>query len=145
MFEEVLNKYKHKGNFSFNATESLQEKCNAPTDKGGVYLIYKNKISDETLIYIGSSGQKKNGTIKVRKSGLGGMKDRIVNGYHPKFGKIKRKISFPIHMKAENILEIKINWWVTYDKNNADFPTEVENALVKKYLEKLYKLPDWHI
>ena len=145
MFESILNKYKIKGCFSFKSNELLEGKCNAPTDKSGVYLIFKVINSTEILIYIGSSGQKKDGKIKTRKSGLGGMKDRLVNGYHPKFGKIKRQYSFPAQMKKENIPEIKIYWWITYDDKNTDFPTEVETILKRKYLLEFGKLPEWHL
>ncbi len=144
MFEKELTKYKFKGEFSFKTNDLLEEKCNAPTDNGGVYLIYKMINSKMELLYIGSSGQKRDGKLKVRQSGLGGMKDRLVNGYHPKFGKIKRKKVFPIKMRDENISELKIFWWITYDKVCSDFPTDVESALRNIYLNRFRKLPDWH-
>src|SRR5687768_12509401 len=101
MFNE-LEKYKNAGWFNFKDSDSLKEKCNAPVDKGGIYLIYKIIDAKEILIYIGSSGQRnKDGTLKIRK---GGLKDRLVNGYHPhRFGKterIKRHKAFPMQMKA---------------------------------------------
>lgn len=147
MFEDILGKYKLKNNFTFETFEtfeSLESKCNAPTDKSGIYLIFKMNYLCETLLYIGSSGQKVNGQLKTRKSGLGGMKDRIVNGYHPKFGKVKRKNSFPQQMKKENIAKLKIYWWVTYDSNNSDFPTDIEDKLIQKYINQYSKKPAWH-
>ncbi|MET6999449.1 hypothetical protein [Chitinophaga defluvii] len=145
MFDE-LKKYKNTGAFNFKTSESLKEKCNAPIDKGGVYLIYKIVGDKEVLIYIGSSGQRnKDGTLKIRK---GGMKDRLVNGYHPhRFGeikRIKRHEAFPQQMQAANITELKFYWWVTYDDINSDFPTDVEAKLSKKYFEKFQKHPEWH-
>src|ERR1700728_763017 len=100
MFDTELSKYKTNGTFSLKSFDSLKDKCNAPIDQGGVYLIYKIVDAQEVLIYIGSSGQKrKDGTLKVRR---GGMKDRLVNGYHPnRFGElkgIKRQKAFPQHM-----------------------------------------------
>jgi hypothetical protein len=145
MFDIELDKYKIHGSFSFKVPELLSAKCNAPNDKNGVYLIYKVRNGKESLIYIGSSGQKsKDGTIKTRKSGLGGMRDRIVNGYHPKFGKIRRQKAFPIQMLNEDIEELKIYWWVTYDRDNSDFPTNVEAILRDKYSNHYNKHPDWH-
>lgn len=144
MFENILNKYKIKGKFNFKQFESLEAKCNAPNDKSGIYLIYKIVDSTETLIYIGSSGQNKNGELKTRKSGLGGMRDRLVNGYHPKFGKVKRKKAFPNQMKIENITEINIYWWVTFNNENSDFPTDVEDKLMNEYLSEFGKRPEWH-
>lgn len=148
MFELELKKYKYKGTFSFRPSlpETLSKKCNAPDDRGGVYLIYKLIGKEEILIYIGSSGQKNaDGTLKIRK---GGMKDRLVNGYHPnKFGeakRIKRHKAFPKQMEKEGILELKYYWWVTYDNDISDFPTDVETVLRKKYFNKFHKHPDWH-
>jgi len=142
MFENELKKYRMFGNFSFKVSESLAAKCNAPPDKGGVYLICKITDGVETLIYIGKSGRKnKDGGIKIRK---GGMKDRLINGHHPKFGKIKRSQSFPVQMQKENISELKFYWWVTYEGDNYDYPTEVENQLIKKYETLFKRFPDWH-
>lgn len=139
--EHILSKYANKGEFSFSINELLKNKCNAPTNLSGIYLIY----NDKELIYIGSSGRKINNKLVTRKSGLGGMKDRIVNGYHPKFGKIKRHKAFPQQMIIERISTIKIKWYVTYDYNTfLDFPTDVEKLLMNIYLNKYNKKPIWH-
>lgn len=146
MFEKELKKYKTRGAFNFKTSDLFKEKCNAPTDQSGVYLIYKIVKGQMILIYIGSSGQKKNdGTLKVRK---GGLYDRLVNGYHPnRFGeiqRIKRHKAFPQQMLIEGILEIRVYWWVTYDLNIFDFPTEVETSIRENYHNVFQKLPDWH-
>lgn len=146
MFDNELKKYKCNGTFNYKSSESLSAKCNAPKDKSGIYLIYKIVNEQEILIYIGSSGQRrKDGTLKVR---IDGMKGRLVNGYHPnRFGqskRIARRKAFPLQMLKENISEIKVYWWVTYDNNNADFPTDVEASLTGKYFDKFGELPDWH-
>lgn len=143
--KELLQKYTDNGQFDFSPDESLKEKCNAPTDKSGIYLIFKLVGGNKKLIYIGSSGQRnKEGSLKTRKCGLGGMKDRLVNGYHPKFGKIKRKIAWPENMRKEGISKIRVYWWVTYDKQHSDFPTDVEKRLANDYLLKFGCLPEWH-
>ena len=140
---ELLKKYKIKGTFNFSASEELQNKCNAPSDKNGVYMVYKGKKKKKNLLYIGSSGQRsKDGTIKTRQSGLGGMKDRIVNGYHPKFGKVKRKYAWPEQMRIENIAFIEVHWWVTWDYKNKDFPMDVEGLLREEYLSEYVRLPE---
>ena len=142
---ELLKKYKIKGTFNFSASEELQNKCNAPADKNGVYMVYKGTKEPKNLLYIGSSGQRsKDGTIKTRQSGLGGMKDRIVNGYHPKFGKVKRKYAWPEQMRIENIAFIEVHWWVTWDYKNKDFPMDVEGLLREEYLSEYVRLPEWH-
>lgn len=144
MFDNILERYSNKGSFTFSPNERLESKCNAPTNQNGVYLIYKVEDDNETLLYIGSSGQFRNGVMSVRKSGLGGMKDRLVNGHHPKFGKIGRKKAFPNQMNKENIDKIKIYWWVTWDNNQNDVPTKVEGQLKQIYEDKYSKSPPWH-
>ena len=146
MFDNELNKYKIRGHFTYKPSETFRTKCNAPIEESGVYLIYKIINSTEILIYIGSSGQRsEDGNLKHRK---GGMKDRLVNGYHPnRFGqlkRIKRSKAFPQQMENEKISEIKIYWWVTFDKDNSDFPTDIETVLRAKYFDKYKRLPDWH-
>lgn len=146
MFDKELSKYIRKGSFNFKTSDLLKEKCNAPIDKGGVYLIYKVVDKTEILIYIGSSGQRrKDGSFKVRK---GGMYDRLINGYHPnRFGevkRIKRQYAFPKQMLNEGVEEIKIYWWVTYDNDVVDFPTDIETILRNKFKNSFFRLPDWH-
>jgi len=98
MFDE-LTKYKHNDHFFFEASQKLAEVCNAPTDKSGVYLIYRLAKGKIQLVYIGSSGQKnKDGTIKTPTAGLGGIKDRLVNG--KQFGG-SRKVTLPLVMKMQ--------------------------------------------
>jgi len=144
MFELVLAKYTLKGTFTFRPHESLRDKCNAPSNQSGVYLIYQILNGKEILLYIGSSGRKINGLLVHRKTGLGGMKDRLVNGYHPKFGRIPRHTSFPEQMKMQNIAELKFYWWVTYKDDHVDFPTDVEDMLAGLYFAKYNCLPEWH-
>lgn len=139
-----LSKYRLSGSFYFTPDESLENKCNAPADKNGIYLIFNIYNQKEDLLYLGSSGQMRHGILKTRQSGLGGMKDRIVNGYHPKFGKVPRKKAFPEAMKNDKIAQIKIYWWVTYDRDNKDIPTEVESKLRQKVIREDGSLPLWH-
>jgi len=145
-FNKTLKKYSNRGNFHFKIGENFKEKCNAPDDGAGVYLIYKQIYDKEELIYIGSSGQRdKTGNIKTRK---GGLNDRLINGYHPnRFGqekRIKRKNAFPLHMTESNIPQINIYWFVTYDENNSDFPTDIEKILSQNYITNFQQLPEWH-
>lgn len=80
MFDE-LKKYTHNGHFFFEPTDNLEQVCNAPTDKSGVYIIYALKSGRIELLYIGHSGEiKQDGTLFIRKAGLSGLKDRLVNG-----------------------------------------------------------------
>ena len=99
MFDE-LDKYKEQGHFFLQPQNKLIDVCNAPSNKSGVYLVYSLKNGKIDLIYIGRSGKiEADGSMFIRKAGLGGMKDRIVNGHH--FGKIPRRISWLNQIKIE--------------------------------------------
>lgn len=146
-YKKHLEKYEQRGHFLYNPQEDLKIKCNAPEDKGGVYLIYKIEEFQEILIYIGRSGRKdKQGELKVRKDGLYG---RIVKGHHPKFGKSDesasvRRNAFPREMIKEGIGNIIVYWWATHDDSKIDCPKEVEDKLLKIYEDKRGRKPDWH-
>jgi hypothetical protein len=136
MFSE-LKKLK-KGTFELTLNDNLRDKCNAPSDMCGIYIVYTSK----ELIYIGRSGRKlQNGSMRIRKAGLGGIKDRIVNGHHPLFGKIPRRKSWQIQMKKEKIEKLRIDWFVCDEYT--DCPKNIEKSLLMSYREK-GKLPKWH-
>ena len=142
MFDE-LDKYKNKDHFFFRPEDGLSQVCNAPNDKNGIYLVYALAQGKIELVYIGISGlEQKDGTLKTRKAGLGGMKDRIVNGHQ--FGKTPRRISWPIQMLKENIEALDVYWWVTYENELCDFPRTVEEELLKKYFDIYGGLPRWN-
>ncbi|GEM67995.1 hypothetical protein SMI01S_16010 [Sphingobacterium mizutaii NBRC 14946 = DSM 11724] len=75
-----LNKYTNFGFFTFlplPTRKNCFQKCNAPANMSGVYLIYGIGFEKEELVYIGSSGKKTpEGKIKVRKgrAGMTGIK-----------------------------------------------------------------------
>ena len=141
MFDE-LTKYKHNDHFFFEANQKLIEVCNAPTDKSGVYLIYKLAKGRVELIYIGASGQKnKDGTIKTRTAGLGGLKDRLVN--EKQFGGA-RKVTFSLVMKLQKIDALDIYWYVTHDNNHKNFPRDIEAMLIEKFHSIYGRLPEWN-
>ncbi|MEI6408752.1 MAG: hypothetical protein WCR52_05180 [Bacteroidota bacterium] len=142
MFDE-LNRYQQNGHFHFRQHESLRLFCNAPTDKSGVYLVYALAKGKMELIYIGRSGKlKKDGSIFVRKSGIGGIKDRIVNGFQ--FGKIPRRISWPTQMNIDNIDTLNVHWYITHGDDYNDCPRVLENALLNRFVEIYGVLPRWN-
>ena len=142
MFDE-LDKYKLNGHFIFKPTDNLRQVCNAPRDQSGVYLVYALKNGTVELIYIGCSGRVKNdGTIFVRKAGLGGIKDRIVNGHQ--FGRIARRISWLNQMTEENIEALDVYWYATHNNKYVDCPRILENQLLQKHLEIYGRLPSWN-
>lgn len=142
VFDE-LSKYKQSNHFFFTQKDSLREVCNAPNNKSGLYTVYALKNGKVELIYIGRSGKvDKNGAIFIRKAGLGGIKDRIVNGHQ--FGKIPRRISWLNQMQKENIEALDVYWYITHDETFSDCPRILENKLLQKHLSVFGRLPKWN-
>ena len=141
MFDE-LGKYKHNDHFFFKSTDNLGQVCNAPTDKSGLYIIYALKNGRIELIYIGRSGEvKADGSLFIRKAGLGGLKDRLVNG--KQFGSARRN-SWKTQLLNEKIEALDIYWYVTHDDSFIDCPKMLENKLLKKHLDIYGRLPKWN-
>lgn len=141
MFDE-LNKYKQNNHFFFKPTDNLNSVCNAPNDKSGVYIIYALKGGKIELIYIGRSGEvKQDGTLFIRKAGLGGLKDRLVNG--KQFGEPRRN-SWKTVMNYEKIEALDIYWYATHCEKYIDCPKTIENKLLQKHLAIYGRLPKWN-
>jgi len=78
----------------------------------------------------------------IRKTGLGGIKDRIVNGHQ--FGKIPRRNSWPNKMLKENIEALDVYWYTTHNDKFNDCPRILENKLLQKHLDIYGQLPKWN-
>ena len=143
MFDE-LTKYKENDHFFFKPLLNLKEVCNAPCDKSGIYIVYALRKGKIELVYIGRSGKiEKDSSMFIRKTGLGGIKDRIVNGHQ--FGKTERRISWPNQMLLENIEALDIYWYATHNEEYQDCPRVLENRLLSIYLDIHGCLPKWNI
>jgi len=141
MFDE-LNKYKQNDHFFFKPSDNLEKVCNAPTDKSGVYIIYALKDGRVELIYIGRSGEiKSDDLLFIRKAGLGGLKDRLVNG--KQFGEARRN-SWKKKMVDEKIEALDIYWYATHNEKFIDCPRILENKLLQKHLDIYGMLPKWN-
>ncbi len=142
MFTE-LSKYTHNGHFFLKPEDELSKICNAPSDKSGIYIVYSLKNGKVDLIYIGCSGKKKeDGNIFIRKAGLGGIKDRIINGHQ--FGKIPRRISWLNQIRKENIEALDVYWYITHNETYIDCPRDIEKILLNKYFDIYGCLPKWN-
>ena len=128
---DILDKYKTNGHFFFNPTDSLDEVCNAPDDKDGVYVVYELKNGKITLVHIGSSGEKIPGYAIIE--GLLGLKTAIVSGTESEW-KNPRRQAWPVKMLSENIDALDIYWWVTYNGKNyrGDHPEGIKRSLMRK-------------
>lgn len=141
MFDE-LNSYNYTGHIFFTPTDNLRQVCNAPADKSGVYLIYALRRGRIELVYIGRSGKiKPDGSLFIRKAGLGGIKDRLVNG--KQFGGARRN-SWKEKMNIEGVEALDIYWYITHDDSFMNCPKILENRLLSKHLEIYGRLPRWN-
>jgi len=139
MFDE-LEKYENNDHFFFTSKEELENVCNAPKNKSGIYLVYELKNGRIELVYIGSSGKvQNNGQIKHRN---GGLYDRIVNGHQ--FGKIPRKKSWKQKLVKEKIEALDIYWYDTINTENPDIPVFVEATVIQRFFEINKHLPRWN-
>ncbi len=142
MFDE-LTKYKKNGHFFLISGDSLEEVCNAPTDKSGIYVVYALKNGGIELVFIGRSGEiEKDGSMAIWKEGLGGLKDRIVNGHQ--FGNVPRSISWPRQIELQDIEALDVYWYVTHIDKFKDCPRVLENVLLNKHLQVYGRVPRWN-
>jgi hypothetical protein len=140
MFKE-LTKYKNQNNFTFNIENELSEVCNAPQEGNGIYLVYDVSGDEKELVFVGSTGTiQNNGEIKLR---VGGIYDRLVNGQQ--FGKLSRRKAWPIQMKKENIENLEIHWYETFNETTKHIPTYVEGLILQLFLDKNNVLPRWNV
>lgn len=134
-----LEKFKEKGQFEYCPTDRLSQVCNAPNHSSGIYLISKNEIELNNLIYIGISGREgSNGEIIHRKDGIGG---RIIKG--KQFGEPRRK-SWARKMAEENIEKLHVQWFITYGRFNEQYPRQIEQKLLTILLDQKGCLPIWN-
>lgn len=144
---EMLLKYKQFGSFDFYAAASKRDcfkDCNAPSDASGIYLIFGVSGSNEELVYIGRSGELlSDGTMKHRLAGLGGIKDRLVNGkykYTDTGLKVTRYIFWKEKMATERFEKLKIKWYVTHSADYLDCPIKIEADLINAYRPRWNRL-----
>lgn len=129
---DILDKYTHNGSFVFCETDDLADKCNAPKNKSGVYIVFNQ---DNALVYIGRSGEKlSDGTIKHRIDGIYG---RLVKG--KQFGESRKK-SWPQKMKKEGFSSLRVFWYNTENDN----PEAVESILLHEFNTKFGAIPIWN-
>ncbi len=134
---EVLNKYKTNGEFTFRQGNKLSEFCKAVPHSAGVYIFSTIKGVKETLVYIGASGtMHQNGNFGNQL-----MKRRLQN---MQSSKIRRQIFFEAKLEQNNLDAIRVNWFVTFDKENQDLPMFIEGQLIQTYFNMYRKLPEWN-
>lgn len=121
MFDE-LRKYKQTGHFFFKPIDSLTEKCNAPSDKCGVYVIFALKGGRIELVKIGSTNLDEN------------LLDQIT----------KEQLLLKSKFQQEKIEALDIYWYVTQTNQIVDDPNKVMNKVVKTHTMINGKAPRWN-
>lgn len=140
MYKE-LKKIKVKNQFTFSVDDSLEEVCNASEAGSGIFLVYAVDGEEKELIMVGSTGTIQNdGTLKSKN---GGLFDKIVNGHQ--FAKTGRKYSWPAQMKLENIAQLEVYWYETFNDKNKVIPTFLEGQILQNFLDENAKLPRWNV
>ena len=129
MYKEV-KKFKIGGSFTFTPDQNLEEVCTAPDNGNGVFLVYAVDGETKELIMVGSTGTIQNdGTLKSKS---GGLYDKIVNGQQ--FAKTGRKYTWPTQMKKENIVQLEVFWYETFNAKTSIIPTFLEAQLLQNFL-----------
>lgn len=142
MFDE-LQKYSVNGNFFFQATESLAQVCNAPSDQYGVFLVYALRKEKVELIYIGKTGYETSDQEEKQESKLkDGLKENLVEGLH--FDETKRKHCWPVQMLIEDIEVLHVHWYVTFGYQFKDRPKTIKMKLLKIYKNIYGSAPRWN-
>jgi hypothetical protein len=140
MYKEV-KKFKIGGSFTFTPDQNLEEVCTAPDNGNGVFLVYAVDGETKELIMVGSTGTVQNdGTLKSKS---GGLYDKIVNGQQ--FAKTGRKYTWPTQMKKENIVQLEVFWYETFNAKTSIIPTFLEAQLLQNFLTENGRLPRWNV
>ncbi len=140
MYKE-LKKIKISGSFLYNADDQLETACNAPNNASGIFMVYEIKDETKTLIMVGSTGTIQNdGSLKIKS---GGLYDKIVEGHQ--FAKTGRKYTWPTQMQKENIEQLEVVWYDTFNAKNKVIPTFLEAQMLQNFLDENGTLPRWNV
>lgn len=127
-------KYKKNGHFFLKKGQKLEDACNAPSDKKGVYLVYMLKNGSIDMVFIGRS-------LDITPESSGSLKEGILEGGP---GRIPQKTSWPKKLITEGIDALDVYWFVTESPKLDDDPASVEKKTLKKHYEIYGRLPDWN-
>jgi hypothetical protein len=120
-------KYIEHDHFFFKADDELEDVCNAPKDKDGVFKVIELRNGKVTLVFLGFS--KANG-----------LYDEIVNGLH--YDKNPRKLGWSYQLLKDRTDAIDIYWYVTPP---TDIPKKVQTELIRGFFEDYGRLPKWNM
>ena len=125
MFQEPKN-YTENDHFFYEADMDLENVCNAPKDKDGVFKVLELRNGKINLVYIGYSNS-------------GGLFNEIVNGVH--HDKNIRKIGWTYQMLKDKTDALDIYWYVTDSKEEQK---KAQVDMLKDFVDQTGKLPKWN-
>ncbi|MBC8226837.1 MAG: hypothetical protein H8E74_06820 [Gammaproteobacteria bacterium] len=125
MFQEPKD-YTDNDHFFFEAEQELEQVCNAPKEKDGVFKVLELRNGRINLVYIGYSIS-------------GDLFKEIVNGDH--FTMQPRKTAWTHQMIKDRTDALDIYWYVTPNKETAK---KESVHMLKDFLENTGKLPKWN-
>jgi len=118
--------YEESGHFFFQAHQELEEVCNAPKDKDGVFKVLELRNGRVSLAYIGYSNS-------------GGLFNEIVNGNH--YNKNARKVGWTYQLIKDRTDAIDVYWYVINEQGQQ----KIEQVdMLKNFLDNTGKLPKWN-
>ncbi len=119
--------YKENDHFFFNVNDNLEQVCNAPKDKNGIYKVIELRNGRISVAYLGFS---KNSSLF----------NEIVNGLHID-GKPRKK-SWGNQIDKDNTDALDIYWYVTPPKLDTEF---IRKNMLMEFLEHMDTIPKWNI
>lgn len=125
MFQEPEN-YKENDHFFFESNKDLEEVCNAPKNKNGVFKVIELRNGRVNLVYIGYSESC-------------GLFNEIVDKEH--VDNKPRKLSWPKQLIKDGTDALDIYWYVTKGKNQE---RKEWLYMLNDFLEENGILPKWN-
>ena len=125
MFQEPKN-YTDSNHFFYEAEDDLEQVCNAPKDKEGVFKVFELRYGRIELVYIGCSNSD-------------GLFNEIVHGIH--HDKNPREIGWIYQIVKDRADALDVYWYVT--KGNGEQKKE-QVKMLKDFVAQTGKLPKWN-
>lgn len=137
ILEELINKGLLYGKFTFKRDEDLSKQSSSVPHEHGVYIIFKNSISFENILYIGNSGRLyNNGTFAKQTLHERINKKQDKDTYRQSF--------FNNHIDEKDVRKLIFQWFQTTNEINKFLPGYIEACLIQEYYRMSGKLPSWN-
>lgn len=125
MFQEPAN-YQKTDHFFYQANQKLENVCNAPKDKEGVFKIIELRNGSINLVNIGYTKYN-------------GLYDEIVNGQH--YTKEPRSKALKAQLTKDRADAVDIYWYVTDGKDN---PKKLAEEMIEDFKSLSGQVTKWN-